>query len=201
MLRRTIGSRLAPVRTGPTVASDHRALSIAMSILTWEHKERIMHGGQTTGRRPTVSFGNCVVPLLLVACLLGSCARAPVSVNTGSSEPWTNYKIGELKSTPTGAPMVKWLGRTTALAAFNMVMPIKVEDIGEQPPADAAVSGSLAIPTTGPVPAVATLSRTLASIADRSVSSLPKMGRFHAAMPSFRLKEGNRAETSRHQAS
>jgi hypothetical protein len=67
---------------------------------------------------------------------LAACGSVPISPNTPSNQPWTNYVVGELQTVPTGATMVEWLGHTRILRGYKMVMPVRVSGIGQQPPSD-----------------------------------------------------------------
>src|SRR5262245_54681919 len=83
-----------------------------------------------------VFFGAFSTLALALGASLAACRSVPISPNAPSSEPWTNYVIGELQTAPTGATMVEWLGRTRILRGYKMVMPVRVSSIGQQPPSD-----------------------------------------------------------------
>src|SRR5689334_1383502 len=77
--------------------------------------------------------------LVFVATILSSCAHLPISRNEPTDEPWTNYVIGQEKSTSTGSTMIEWIGHASILRGYAMVSPVRVARLGRQPPTDAGV--------------------------------------------------------------
>lgn len=78
----------------------------------------------------------CGTVAVLTAVLLGSCG-VPIRRNQPSDQPWTNYEIGRVQESSTGATMVEWIGKASLLRGYRMVAPVKVERIGRQPPSSA----------------------------------------------------------------
>src|SRR5437870_2551547 len=77
----------------------------------------------------------CRLTVVIVAAVvaLASCARLPISPNTPTDEPWTNYAIGRAQSAPTGSTMVEWIGRARFLRGYVLVAPFNVSRLGRQP--------------------------------------------------------------------
>jgi hypothetical protein len=71
---------------------------------------------------------------VLVALLLMSCSAAPISLNFPSEKPWTNYSLGEVRTTPTGSTMMEGVDGAVSVPTYRLTGLLKVDGTSKQPP-------------------------------------------------------------------